>query len=167
MSAEAATHPVPTTVAPSAWRAGGLAALAALAAYSTGIAWQAQFVSYPLYRAMSADDFPAYHMAYNAAIPGTVIGPGFASFLACAAFPFVRPSGVSRPAAVVVAVSGAGSLLTTALWAIPMHNRLDRIGQDAATISSLLRANAVRTAFLTVATAVLSSSLFRLVRRSG
>ena len=73
-----------------------LAAVAALTAYSTGIAWQAQFVSYPLYRAMGADEFPAYHLAYNAAIPGVVIIPGFLGFLACAAFPWTRPAGVPR-----------------------------------------------------------------------
>ena len=143
----------------------GLAAIAALTAYSTGVAWQAQFVSYPLYRAVSADEFAAYHLAYNAAIPGVVIIPGFLSFLACAAFPLFRPAGVSRAAAAVVAVSGVGSLLSTVLWAIPMHDRLDRIGQDPATIASLLLANAVRTALLTVGAVALSWITVRLMRR--
>lgn len=145
-----------------AWRTWNLGALAALTAYSTGISWQAQFVSYPLYRAMSATDFPAYHLAYNAAIPGVVIVPGFLTFLACAAFPWTRPDGVPRSAAWVVAATGVGSLLSTVLWAIPMHDRLDRIGQDAATIDSLLQANGIRTALLTVGAGALGWCLARL-----
>ncbi len=77
-----------------------------------------------------------------------VIAPGFVSFLACAAFPWTRPAEVSRTTARAVAATGVGSLLTAVLWAIPRHDRLDRIGQDAATIDSLLRANAFRTGFL-------------------
>jgi hypothetical protein len=149
------------------WRVWNLAALAALTAYSTGVAWQAQFVSYPLYRALSAEEFPGYHLAYNAAIPGVVIIPGFVTFLACAAFPWTRPTGVSRPLAATVTICGVGSLLSTVLWAIPMHDRLDRIGQDAATITGLLQANGVRTALLTVGAAVLSWSMVRIIRVSA
>jgi hypothetical protein len=147
------------------WRLGNLVALAGLTAYSTGVAWQAQFVSYPLYREMSAEEFPAYHLAYNAAIPGVVIIPGFLTFLACAAFPWTKPAGVPRLATALVALSGLGSLLSTVLWAIPMHDRLDVIGQDAATITSLLQANGLRTALLTIGAATLSWSLARLLRR--
>lgn len=147
------------------WRTWHLAALAALTAYSAGVAWQAQFVSYPLYRAVSAVDFAAYHLAYNAAIPGVVIVPGFLTFLACAAFPLTRPDGVPRSTAWVVAATGVGSLLSTVLWAIPMHDRLDLIGQDAATIDSLLQANGVRTALLTVGAAALGWCLVRLAGR--
>jgi hypothetical protein len=157
-------HSAARTVSPG-WRVWNLAAVAALTAYSTGIAWQAQFVSYPLYRAMSADEFPAYHLAYNAAIPGVVIIPGFLGFLACAAFPWTRPAGIPRAATVLVAISGVGSILSTVLWAIPRHDLLDRIGQDAATITSLIQANGVRTALLTVGAATLSWCLVRLIRR--
>ena len=152
------------TVGPG-WRVWNLAAVAALTAYSTGIAWQAQFVSYPLYRAVSADEFPAYHLAYNAAIPGVVIIPGFLGFLACAAFPWTRPAGIPRLAATLVAISGLGSILSTVLWAIPRHDLLDRIGQDAPTITSLIQANGIRTALLTLGAATLSWSLVRLIRR--
>lgn len=147
------------------WRVWNLAALAALTAYSTGVTWQAQFVSYPLYRAMSAADFPAYHLAYNAAIPGVVIIPGFLTFLACAVFPFTKPAGVPRAVTAVVVVSGVGCLLSTVLWAIPMHDRLDAIGQDAATIASLLAANGVRTALLTAGAAALTWTVVRLLQR--
>ena len=147
------------------WRVWSLVGLFAVTAYSTGVSWQAQFVSYPLYRAVSAGDFADYHLAYNAAIPGVVIIPGFLSFLACAAFIWTRPAAVPRLAAVLVAISGVGALLSTVSWAIPMHDQLDRIGQDVSTIASLLQANAVRTAFLTLGTAVLGWSIVKLIRR--
>ena len=64
-----------------------------------------------------------------------------------------------------MAISGLGSILSTVLWAIPRHDLLDRIGQDAATIASLIQANGVRTALLTLGAATLSWSLVRLIRR--
>ena len=58
-----------------------------------GVGWQAQAVSYPLFRAVPTEDFLAYHAQYNEAIPLVVIVPGFLSFLACAAFPWTgRPT---------------------------------------------------------------------------
>ena len=149
----------------STWRLAALAGLTVLTAYGTGIAWQAQFVSYPLFKAISAAEFPAYHLAYNAAIPGVGIVPGFLSFLACAAFPLLKPAGVPKLATAIVALTGLGSLLATVLWAIPMHYRLDRIGQDAATVDSLLQANAVRTALMTASTAALTWITVQLLRR--
>ncbi len=68
-------------------------------------------------------------------------------------------------ATTLVAVSGLGSILSTVLWAIPCHDLLDRIGQDAPTITSLIEANGVRTALLTMGAATLSWSQVRLIRR--
>jgi hypothetical protein len=58
-------------------------------------------------------------------------------------------------------------VLTTVLWAIPMHNRLDRIGQSAQTIDSLIMANVPRTVALTVSTGVLMWALVRSRRRAS
>ena len=149
----------------ASWRHLGLVGLTALTAYSTGVGWQAQLVSYPLFRATAPQDFLAYHAQYNAAIPVVVIIPGFLSFLAGIAFLWTRPAEVPRGAAAVVAAAGVTSLLSTVAWAIPMHDRLDRIGQDAATIDSLLSANLVRSLALTVGTAALCWSVARLIRR--
>jgi len=157
--------PSPTGIAVErpdrAWRRWHLAGLAALTAYSTGVSWQAQQVSYPLYRSVAAEDFLAYHQDYNAAIPWVVIVPGFVGFLAGVAFWWTRPADVPRPAAAVVSAAGLTSLLATVAWAIPMHSRLDEIGQDDATIDSLLDANLLRSAALTVATLTLVWCLAR------
>lgn len=145
------------------WRYPHLAALTALTWYATALGWQAQLVSYPLFRVVPPAGFPAYHLAYNEAIPWVVIVPGFVSFLACAAFPWTRPREVSRPTALLVAATGVGAVLTTALWAIPRHDELDRIGPDPATVASLLHANAWRTGALTVGAVLLLGSVCRLL----
>jgi hypothetical protein len=150
----------------SGWRRPHLVALTALTAYSTGIGWQAQAVSYPLFRAVPEADFLGYHAAYNAAIPIVVIVPGFVSFLACAAFPWTRPADVPRGLAGVVAASGVGALLSTVAWAIPQHAALDRIGQDEATIGSLLDANLLRSVLLTAGTVALVVATTRSGRSS-
>jgi hypothetical protein len=137
------------------WRRWYLAGLTALTAYSTGVGWQAQLVSYPFFGTVPAEHFAAYHQQYNASIPFVVIIPGFVSFLAGVAFFWTRPHDVPRPTVLVVAATALTSLLATVLWAIPMHDRLDQIGQDAATIESLLRANLLRSLALTAGTVAL------------
>lgn len=148
------------------WRRPHLVALTALTAYSTGVGWQAQAVSYPLFRAVPPEDFLAYHAQYNEAIPLVVIVPGFLSFLACAAFPWTRPADVPRGLAGVVAGSGLVSLVATVAWAIPRHDRLDRIGQDEATIASLIDANLVRSLALTAGAVALVVATTRSGRSS-
>ena len=159
------SQPVQQTTGRLGRRSWYLVGLTALTAYSTGVGWQAQQVSYPLFGAVPASAFPAYHLRYNAAIPLPVIVPGFLSFLAAVAFCWTRPAEVPRPAAAVVAATGLASLLATVLWPIPMHDRLDRSGRSAATLDSLLQANLVRSIALTVGTVTLGWCVTRLVRR--
>jgi hypothetical protein len=149
------------------WRQLNLAGLTALTAYSTALGWQAQVVSYPLYRAVGEEDFAAYHQQYNAAIPLVVVTPGVASFVAGAAFYWTRPAEVPRPVAAVVSVAGVVALASTALWAVPMHDRLDEVGRSAPTIDSLLRANLLRTVALTGSTLALVWSVWRSGRGAG
>ena len=138
------------------WRTWNLVALGALSAYSTAIGWQAQFVSYRLYRDVPADAFAAYHEAYNRAIPLVVIVPGFLTFIAGVAFCWTMLKGLPRALGVVVSTAGAVALGATVLWAIPRHNDLDRNGASDATIDSLLTANLVRPIALTVSAIALA-----------
>ena len=149
------------------WRTWGLVGLLCLTAYSTAVGWLAQIVVYPLFREMPADVFAGYHRAYNRFIPAPVIGPGFVTFLAAIAFWWTRPGWVSRRAAAVVAVTGAVSIATTVLWAIPKHDQLDRDGQAGATIDSLLQANLLRTTALTVGTLTLGWHVGRRLARGA
>ena len=145
------------------WRHLYLAGLTAATAYSTALGWQAQVVSYPLFRAVPEEDFVAYHRQYSESIPLVVIAPGVGSFLAGCAFWWTRPAEVPSPAAAVVSVAGVVALASTALWAVPMHDRLQRHGRSEAVIGSLLRANALRTAALTASTLALVRSVWRSV----
>ncbi|MEI2775046.1 MAG: hypothetical protein V9G19_03555 [Tetrasphaera sp.] len=88
-----------------------------------------------------AAGFPAYHAQYNRTITWVVVVPGFVTFLAQTGFWWTRPAGTPRGLAAVVAAGGLSAIASTVLWAIPRHDRLDRIGRDAATIDSLLQAN--------------------------
>ena len=156
----------PSTLAPSTvqaltWRDWALGATTALTVYSAGVSWQAQVVSYPLFAQVSAAAFPGYHLAYNAAIPLVVIVPGVLGFLASAVLPWTRPADVPRRLAVVVSGSGVVALVATVAWAIPMHARLDAVGQSPEALASLLQANAVRTAALTVGAGALLWALLR------
>lgn len=145
------------------WRGWNLIGLTALTAYSTALGWQAQLVSYPLFREVPPDAFATYHERYNATIPAVVIVPGFVTFIAGTAFWWTRPHGVARSLAAVVSLSGLVSILTTVFWAIPEHDELDRTGPSPSTIDSLLDANLVRTAALTAGTAALCVALRRLM----
>lgn len=55
------------------WRYAYLVVLTALCAYGTALGWFAQLVMYPLFRAVPAKDFGAFHSLYNRSIPAPVI----------------------------------------------------------------------------------------------
>ncbi len=158
------TQSVVLTTRPTTWRWANLVAVTALTVYSAAIGWQAQLVSYPLYRAVGAADFAAYHLQYNDSIPVVTIAPGFLSFLACIAFWWTRPADVPRPVAGLVALCGLTALLSTVLWAIPRHDLLDEIGQSAAVIDSLLNANLLRSLALTAGALALLGCIARRAR---
>lgn len=154
----------PSAVRARPWRWWNAVALTGLTAYSTALGWQAQAVSYPLFRAVPAENFLDYHARYNASIPWVVIVPGFVTFLSGAAFVWTRPVEVPRGPAALVSVAGVTSLLSTVLWAVPEHDRLDRLGRSSATIDSLLAANLVRSLALTAGTVTLVWCLGRVGR---
>jgi len=106
---------------------------------------------------VGTEGFAAYHQHYNEDILWPVLIPGFPTVFACALFLWIRPVRVPRPAGAAVTAIGISSLLLTLLWAIPMHDRLDRDGPVAATIDSLLQANLLRSVLLTVCTILLGS----------
>jgi len=143
------------------WREVALVTLTVLTAYTTAISWQVQAVSYPLFRAVGSNDFAAYHQQYNEDILWPVLIPGFPTVIACGLFFWIRPDRVARLAAAAVTASGIITLLLTLFWAIPLHDRLDLIGPDAATIDSLLQANLLRSVMLTACTVLLGWIVLR------
>ncbi|HYN33242.1 MAG TPA: hypothetical protein VES40_11500 [Ilumatobacteraceae bacterium] len=152
---------------PSRWRTWYLLSLAGFSAYSMACGWQAQFVSYPLFRSTGATEFADYHLQYNDSIPLVVIVPGFLTFLGAIGFVWVRPRGVSRSVAVITGLGGLTALLSTVLWAIPAHDELDRIGPSSRTMDDLITANLVRSLALTATTLALGWGLACLLRLVG
>jgi hypothetical protein len=155
-----------TTSAPG-WRDVYLVVLTCMMAYSTAIAWQAQVVSYPLFLAVGAADFAAYHLRYGEFIPSVVIAPGFLTFFAGMLFPWVRPAHGKRAASATVALASLAALVATLAQAIPAHDAMDRVGAAAPAIDTLLAANLLRSAALTIGTLALAGSLLHRVRQGG
>jgi hypothetical protein len=123
-----------------------VSALTVLTIYMVGVSLMTSQVTYPLYAAVPADAFVAYHRRYSSRIPLVIIAPGIVSFLACVAVPFVRPDAVPAGAAVVIAAGGLTALTATVGAAIPSHRRLQRDGFDRRAYRTLRRADRIRTA---------------------
>ncbi|MEU8236095.1 hypothetical protein AB0C12_41450 [Actinoplanes sp. NPDC048967] len=123
-----------------------LLALAALTAYVGGVSALTTRVSYPLYAAVPAAAFVAYHRRYSRQILPVVIVPGFASFLACLALPLVRPAAVPLWVAVLIAAGGLIALLATVTAAVPSHLLLQRDGFADGPYRRLRVADRIRTA---------------------
>ncbi len=136
-----------------------LLALTALVLYVAGVSAMTTGVSYPLYAAVPADTFVAYHQQYNRRIPGVIVVPAFVAYLGCMALPLTVPDAVPAGAAVLIAFAGLTALLATVTAAIPSHVRLQRHGFSAAAYRRLRAADAVRTAACFLAAAGLAWSV--------
>jgi hypothetical protein len=124
-----------------------IAHLVTTAAYA-GFQWTVQLVVYPQLGEVPEGSFTSYERSHQRRI-GYVVGPLFAGLIATTVLLWVdRPPGVSLlgPAlstTLLLAVLGA-----TALFAVPLHRRLER-GWDAAAHRRLVRVDAVRVAAAT------------------
>jgi hypothetical protein len=123
-----------------------LLALTALAMYVAGVSALTTRVSYPLYAAVPAEAFVAYHQRYNRQILPVIVVPGFVCFLGCLAFPLVRPGAVPVWLALPIAAGGLTALLATGTAAIPSHLRLQHDGFAAGPYRRLRAADRIRTA---------------------
>ncbi|MET0459367.1 MAG: hypothetical protein ABW195_08965, partial [Ilumatobacteraceae bacterium] len=91
MLSTTAIEPIPLARRGAGWRPAYAVLLMGLSWWSTAVSWQAQFVSYPLFRSAGREEFAAYHLEYNDSIPFVVVVPGFLMFLAGVAFVWTRP----------------------------------------------------------------------------
>lgn len=134
---------------------GYLLVLAALAMYIVGISALTTRVSYPLYAAVPAPAFIAYHRRYNQQILPVIIIPAFVCFLACLSLPLIRPAAVPVWVALLIAAGGLTALLATVTAAIPSHLRLQRDGFAAGAYRRLRIADRIRTAACVCSAALL------------
>ena len=136
-----------------------LLALTALALYVAGVSVLTTRVSYPLYAAVPADAFVAYHRRYGRQIPPVVVAPAFAAFLGCLVLPLNRPSAVPIGVALAVAAGGLAGLLATVTVAVPSHVRLQRDGFTGEAYRRLRSADRLRTAACLLSAVLLAWSV--------
>jgi hypothetical protein len=138
---------------------GYLLILAALAVYIAAISLITTQVSYPLYASVPATAFVGYHRRYNRRITPVIVAPGFPTFLACAAFVFLRPDRVPLWLATLPTAGGVVALLATVTAAIPSHLALQRHGFAPAPYRRLRTADAIRTTACLTSAAALSAAV--------
>ena len=121
------------------------------AAYA-GFQWTVQLLVYPQFTQVSPADFVAFERSHQQRVT-RVVGPLFlgqgASTLALLT---LRPAGTPLAPVLAGAACLAVVLGVTALFAVPIHRRLDR-GWDPVAHRRLLRVDAVRVAAATAGTA--------------
>ncbi len=125
--------------------------LALTAAYA-GFQWTVRALVYPQFAQVPPDAFPAYERAHQRRVT-RVVGPLFAGQGATTLWLLLtRPDGVALLPVLAGAVCLAAVLGVTALFAVPLHRRLDA-GWDAAAHRRLLAVDTVRAVAATAGTA--------------
>ncbi len=125
-----------------------LLAHAAVSLFCLGAVWFVQVVHYPLFAAVGAAEWGAYHEAHRVRTGWLLAVPMLAQLGLGAAVVAVRPEGVGAGTAVAALVLTVAVFAVTFLAAVPDHERLGR-GWDPAVGRRLVRVNAVRTALWT------------------
>ena len=120
-----------------------LAAHAAVTWAMTGLIWFVQVVHYPLFAAVGATAFPAYHAAHTR-LTTLVVAPLMLTEAALAAWLVVVRADAAW-------VAWAGAALLAVVWlatfglSVPRHNQLAAHGADSEVIRALVATNWVRT----------------------
>jgi hypothetical protein len=113
--------------------------------FMTGVIWFMQLLEYPLFALVGSDEFPAYHARHNRGLPLLVFLPTFITLASVCALFWFRPRGVPTWPILLVLGLLLTTIVSTALWHAPLHQRLDRDGLALETIHTLVRANWLRT----------------------
>ena len=136
--------------------------------FMTGLIWFVQVVHYPLFATIHAHTPPDAFRVYensHANRTGFVVFPPMAVELLtalAALLPSLRPAFVAQTAAITSAVLVLAIWASTGLLQVPLHTRL-AANPTAATIDSLVLSNWLRTLLWTARTALLSSTMIRVI----
>jgi len=122
----------------------------AVTGYLAGLIWCIQIVHYPLFAAVGATDFPAYHRAHMTRIGAIVAVPMVVELILSALLIAFRPSAFPLWAAWGCALLTIGVWLTTFFLSVPLHGRLTHDGHDRGAITTLVATNWPRTAAWTL-----------------
>ena len=121
----------------------------------TGLAWMVQLVHYPSILFTDSQKFSEFHRFHSTRIT-LIVGPLMLIELGTALVL------VFTPAFIPLTLSVPGLLLIAAIFAetvfrvVPVHNRLETTGYDAALIRELTRKNRFRTIMWTIRCLVLA-----------
>jgi len=126
--------------------------------FMVGVVWFCQIVHYPLFAAVGADGFVAYHARHLVRVTWLIAVPWLVEVASSAILVVERPADVPAWLAVLGAALAAATVVVTALVQGPAHTGLAR-GYDEDRIRSLVRGNAPRTAIWTAHGVVFAAML--------
>jgi hypothetical protein len=130
---------------------------AAATLYMTGVIWFVQIVHYPLFSRVGQPGFSEYEREHVRRTGRVVAGPMLAELSLAVAVVWV----VGGPLAWIGMALVSVIWMSTWLWQVPAHRRLDA-GFDAAVHRRLARTNWVRTAAWTARSSIAVSMVARL-----
>ena len=126
--------------------------------FMVGVVWFCQIVHYPLFAAVGADGFVAYHARHSVRVTWLIAVPWLVEVASSAVLVVKRPADVPPWLAVLGAALAVATVVVTALVQGPAHTGLARV-YDEDRIRSLVRGNAPRTAIWTAHGVVFAAML--------
>lgn len=118
--------------------------------YMTGVIWLVQLVHYPMFLAYDRAEFSRIMREHQSRTFRVVFLPMLIELITAYLLLFISPVGVDYTLMILSAVLATWWAAATAHWQIPLHEKLEQSGYDAAIIAQLVRSNWLRTAIWTV-----------------
>jgi hypothetical protein len=128
--------------------------------FLVGLIWVIQLVHYPSFALVGAAEFGAFHREHLRRISWIVMPLMCLELAGALAWPLLWAAAEQRMLAWINLLLLLGIWLATALWAVPLHRRLEQ-GADANAAARLVRANWPRTALWSARGLVLLAVLCR------
>lgn len=130
--------------------------LTVLCFYCAGASWMLQFVCYPTYILVGDKEFVPFHVSFGRRLIGVAVVPMVLTCLGIFALLFFPPAAVPSWIVIVAVACAAIVLVTTIVFEVPKHMKLDKDGKSDTLLHALVRDNLPRTAAWTAASLVLA-----------
>jgi hypothetical protein len=132
-----------------------LVAVVVATSFNLALQYATQVATYPLFAHLGRDSFVGYHQAWERRLPLTIYAPYGALVAADVLLLALRPPGVALGWVLALLALTAAVTAISVLLAVPVHRKLDRIGEPTADgVRGLLVANGLRLASMATATAI-------------
>lgn len=121
----------------------------AVAAFATffnnALHWYTQITTYPLLGWVGQAEFVSFHKEYERRLPFSIYVPYTLLMCSTLLLMFFRPTEIGLGWVFVLLLLNASIMVVSFMFAVPIHNRLDRQGySDKAGIRGLIQCNRVR-----------------------